>query len=712
MILLLFLISLIPFSYSYIDLDTSFTNNRFAAADINGWKFTYELYYNNAVSVLGMSQNRNTDLERSECLTSDGQCTDPNAVQYVGLGILGEYAGAFKTFENLPPHCQIYFSADVAIKGLEISISKLLVSIDTLPVLVYTINPSNDEIFYEAITLQGVYSHSYPFLLINFQTGFFITRKSMGIRNIKIKYTPCPPGCQICSIKDVQILCSQWILNYQGLGFNSKYLSNDGWQITNSKELFKSLPKDLNIISYSNCLSPGLGPISQNQDIQITLFLDPHYELRFVFYFITLFTDTRFSPMIIVRIDGREVYSFYVKSIDFQVNFCQWEAYDRYTRKQIKLAKRVDFTQKTTKRKITFALRSQTITIPIIEDQFILKDFQVYIKKCYSEPNFNCDECVGPEKSDCIQKAKVVNFQQIATMDLTAGHGWQVILPEFGGILSCNGRTYFGLDSTKVTNSQIQKFFTINDPHTDIEISFIIQKIDKYISEKFQIYLDEVLIDEIQFSTIDNQYSYCGTNDNDGQILYNKKIAHSRTLSLIQIKSTQTTSDGIFGIYNFKLKIRNGQESKDLFNDLSTNPNFASNQWNQWVITQFSNDLNQYVCDSSVTLLGKLKPEMQIRRFFQNLVTHTQIRIQFTIYLFTSSFHGKILTLILNNQTIWEQNIVWYTQKACDANLDTFVVKGDIILDHDLDYAFLIWRSNVSDQSASWGIADFKLYIS
>ena len=50
--------------------------------------------------------------------------------------------------------------------------------------------------------------------------------------------------------------------------------------------------------------------------------------------------------------------------------------------------------------------------------------------------------------------------------------------------------------------------------------------------------------------------------------------------------------------------------------------------------------------------------------------------------------------------------------KRCNANLDSFILKGDIIVDHDLDYAFFIWKSSVSDLSASWGIADFKLFIS
>ncbi|CAD8196344.1 unnamed protein product [Paramecium pentaurelia] len=713
MILLLIELSILPIILSYIDLDTSFTNHRFAAADINGWQFGYELNNDDAVSVKGLTQDKNIDLERSECLTNDGQCTDPNAIQYVGLGIVGYTGGSVKVFENLPPHCQIYFSAEMAVKGLEISIGKIIVMIDSLPVVIYTINPQNDGLFYEATTIQGIYSHYQPFLLFSFHAGFGSYEKSMGIRNINIKYTPCPAGCLICSITEVQLQCSQWVLNYEGMRLNSQLLSNDGWQITKSKEIFKMLTQDLNTISYSFCLSSGLGPFGQDQDVIKTLFLDPHYEVRFNFYIITLLTQLRLQPVVVVRIDGLEVYQFNFQNPEFLINFCQWESYQRSVRQQQKAIKKVDFTLKNTNRKITFSLRMQTITLPIIIDQFILKDFQVYIKKCYQEPNFNCDECVGPEKKDCIQRAKIVNFQQIAALDLTAGHGWQVILPESGGIQTCNSRNYFGLDQTKVMNSYIQKFFTINDPHTDIEISFIIQKIDKYTSENFQIYLDEVLIDEIQFSTIDYQYSYCGSElDDDGQMLYTKKIAHSRTLSLIQIKSTQTTADGVFGIYNFKLKIKNGKESKDLFDDLSINPNFASNQWNQWMITQFSNDLNQYFCDSSVTLIGKLQPEMQIRRFIQNIVIHTQIRIQFTIYLFTSSFNDKSLSLILNNQTVWDQNIGWYTQKACDDNLDTFVVKEDIILDHDLDYAFLIWSSNVQDLSASWGIADFKLYIS
>lgn len=36
MIFFLFKISLIPFVYSFVDLDTSFTNHRYTAADING----------------------------------------------------------------------------------------------------------------------------------------------------------------------------------------------------------------------------------------------------------------------------------------------------------------------------------------------------------------------------------------------------------------------------------------------------------------------------------------------------------------------------------------------------------------------------------------------------------------------------------------------------------------------------------------------------
>ncbi|CAK66569.1 unnamed protein product (macronuclear) [Paramecium tetraurelia] len=712
MILFLCWVSLLPLIYSYVDLETSFTNNRFTAADKNGWTFVYMIDAGNAATVTGMTGNRDTDLEKSQCLTSDGSCTDPNAVQYFGLGLLGEFAGAFKVFENLPPHCQIYISVDLAIKGREISTSRLLVLLDILPVAAYTINPSGDTDFYEAVTLQGVASHSYPFVLISFHTAFYVLPKSMGIRNLKIKYTPCPPGCLICTLMDVQVQCSQWVLGYEGLGLTSKLLSNDGWQITNSKEQFKNLNQDVNTISYVYCLSPGLGPFTQNQDVQIDLFLDPHYEVRFVFYLISIYTDTRFPPMIVVRLDGLEVYSLNIKTTIPLINFCQWEAYNYVTRKEEKLTRRVDFNYKTTKRKLNLSLRTQTITVPIIYDQTILKDFQVYIKKCYSEPNFPCDECIGPLKNDCVQKAKVTNFQQIAANDFSTGHGWQVMLPETGGVQICNGRYYFGLDSTKITTSYIQKSFSFNNPHTDIEISFIIQKIDKHTTEKFQIYLDDALIEEIPFSTFDSQFSYCGTSENDGQLFYQKKIAHTRSYSVIQMKSTQTTTDGLFGIYNFKLKVRNGQESQDLYNDLSNIPIVGATQWNKWIVTQSSNDLKQYVCDSSVTLLGKLQPEMQIRRFVQNIAVHTQIRIQFTIYLFTSSFNNKILTLILNNKTIWEQTINWYNQKACDANLDTFVVKGDIVMDHELDHAFFVWSSSVSDLTASWGIADFKLFIS
>ncbi|CAD8210966.1 unnamed protein product [Paramecium octaurelia] len=706
-------ITLLPVSYAYVDLETSFTSNRFTAADLNGWKFTYLIDdYNNGASITGLTGNRNIDLEKSECLTMDGSCTDPNAVQYFGLGMLGVYAGAFKEFENLPPHCQLYISAEMAIKGKEISYSRMLSLVDIMPVTSYTVNPAGDTDYYETVTLSGVVSHSYPFVIISFHAAFYVRPKSMGIRNVKIKYTPCPPGCLICSMMDVQAQCSQWVLGYEGLGLTSKLFANDGWQITNTQEQFKDLSHDVSTISYAYCLSPGLGPFIQNQDVEINLFLDPHYEIRIVFYLIQKYTDTRFSPMVVVRIDGLEIYSFTIKSTIPLINLCEWDASDYFSLRKEKLTRRVDLNYKSTKRKIHVSLRTQTITVPVIFDQNILKDFQVYIKKCYSEPNFSCDECVGPEKNDCIQKAKVTKFQQIAANDFSAGHGWQVMLPETGGVQICNGRAYFGLDSTKVTNSYIQKSFSFNDPHTDIEISFVIQKIDKYTTEKFQIYLDDGLIDEIPFSTFDSQFSYCGSSENDAQLFYQKKIAHTRPYSVIQMKSTQTVTDGLFGIYNFKLKAKNGQESQDLYNDLSINPIIGSTQWNKWIVTQSINDLKQYVCDSSVTILGKLQPEMQIRRFLQNIAVHTQIRIQFTIYLFTSNFNNKMLTLILNNKTIWEQTIYWYNQIACDANLDTFVVKGDIIMDHNLDYAFFVWSSSVSDLAASWGIADFKLFIS
>ncbi|CAD8127108.1 unnamed protein product [Paramecium sonneborni] len=715
MIFLLLQLSFLHIVVSYIDLDTSLTNHRFSAADLNNWKFVYRVVWdgvqNNAVSLYGLSLDRNTDLERSQCLTLDGSCTDINAVQYVGLGLIGQFGGAFKTFENLPPHCQIYFSVDMAIKGKSVPPSKLYALIDTLAVAVYTVNPGSQEFFYESVTLSGIFSHNSPFLIIEFASGFFVNHdRSMGIRNIKIQYTPCPVGCQICSIKETQTQCSQWILNYQGIRFGPT-ISNDGWQITNLISITN--PQQIyNLVSYTYCLSPGLGPFGQNQDVTKSFFLDPHYEVRFVFYLITQKTDTRFPHVIVVRIDGLEVHSFNIKSVDPQINFCQWESYDHNVRKAMQMTKKVDFNLRNNKRQITFSLQIQSISVPIIVDQILLKDFQVFIKKCYSEPNFSCDECAGPEKQDCIQKAQLINFQQIASKDFAVGHGWQVILPEVGGVQICNSKPYFGLDSTKVTTYQIQKFFTINEPHQEIEISFTINKIDKYIAEKFQIFLDDVMLDEILFSTAIGEFSQCGSSDIDGQINYYKKIAHTRTLSLITIKSTQTTTTGIYGIFNFKLKIRNGLESTDLYKDLISGFNTNSNNWNDWVITKLSNDLSLYICDSSVTLLGKLQPEMQIRRFITNIAIHTQMKIEFTLYLFTNQFDGKNQYLILNNQTIWNQKIKWFSQKTCNDNLDTFIIKGDILIKHDLDYAFFIWKSSVINPSASWGITEFNLFIS
>ncbi|CAD8166244.1 unnamed protein product [Paramecium pentaurelia] len=60
------------------------------------------------------------------------------------------------------------------------------------------------------------------------------------------------------------------------------------------------------------------------------------------------------------------------------------------------------------------------------------------------------------------------------------------------------------------------------------------------------------------------------------------------------LNQTQKAGYSVFGIYNFKLKIKNKLESIDLFYDKSLDSNSALNKRNQLLITQFFNALKSF----------------------------------------------------------------------------------------------------------------------
>lgn len=106
-----------------------------------------------------------------------------------------------------------------------------------------------------------------------------------------------------------------------------------------------------------------------------------------------------------IELDNVLVYSFHFFFTDNFPDICAdgVEFYDK------DVVQRFDLSIRHTNRITTISIYEEKYSAGS-PTQFTIRNFELYVKKCYVESGFSCDECTGPSKQECIFREGRKNF--------------------------------------------------------------------------------------------------------------------------------------------------------------------------------------------------------------------------------------------------------------------------------------------------------------
>ncbi|CAD8197977.1 unnamed protein product [Paramecium pentaurelia] len=238
-------------------------------------------------------------------------------------------------------------------------------------------------------------NHNYKTLFILMTSNLQGIRDEWwGIRNFKLYYYPCPPGCQTCTSEDSAIDCLIWIVQYQSL-LDVLYgqFQMDGWMILEgfqNKTSCSILP-----------LLGGFSKTGQKSKIIKSINLPVHCFVKIKFSFV--FIDKWENEYAQFYIDDQLIWYYSHKSVAEEITICGNSFGEKILNQEIILPHKQQFLQM----QFTTTLKNSPS-----QQSFGIRDIQIFINCPFGFPfDFSCEGICGNGEIDRAEQCDDGNIQ-------------------------------------------------------------------------------------------------------------------------------------------------------------------------------------------------------------------------------------------------------------------------------------------------------------